>query len=99
MDVRPGGRYTIAFKTPDGEDNRVSGQYEDVALHRRLSFTWAWQSTPDRVSFVTVELVPDGAGTEMRFRHDRFFDRTAFENHSRGWAATLAKFDAWVMAS
>src|SRR4051812_8351022 len=47
LDPRPGGRYTIAFTTPDGEENRVSGQYEEVAPHRRLSFTWAWQSTPE----------------------------------------------------
>ncbi|MEJ6023348.1 SRPBCC family protein [Ramlibacter sp. PS4R-6] len=98
LDVRPGGRYTIAFRTPDGEEHRVSGVYEQVAAPRLLSFTWAWQSTPDRVSFVQVELVPDGGGTRMHFRHDRFFDRSARDNHERGWTATLAKLDA-LMAS
>ena len=96
LDVRPGGRYTIAFRTPDGEENRVSGVYEEVVEPRVLSFSWAWQSTPDRVSFVRVELQPDGAGTRMVFRHDRFFDRTARDNHERGWTATLAKLDAWM---
>jgi uncharacterized protein YndB with AHSA1/START domain len=96
LDVRPGGHYSIAFTTADGEGHRVSGEYEEVIEHSKLSFTWAWQSTPDRVSFVTVQLDRDGAGTLMRFRHDRFYDRTALENHTRGWEVALRKFDAYV---
>jgi uncharacterized protein YndB with AHSA1/START domain len=96
LDVRPGGRYTIAFRTPDGEEHRVSGEYQDVAAPRLLSFTWAWQSTPERVSLVRIELQPDGTGTRMSFRHDRFFDRAARDNHERGWAVTLGKLGAWL---
>ena len=96
LDVRPGGSYAIAFRTPDGEEHRVSGAYEEVAPHRKLSFTWAWQSTPERVSFVTVHLHREGAGTLMQFRHERFFDRAALENHTRGWNVTLAKLDAFI---
>jgi uncharacterized protein YndB with AHSA1/START domain len=98
LDVRPGGAWTVAFRTPDGEANRVSGVYEEVIPPRKLSFTWAWQSTPERVSFISIELVPLGTGTEMRFRHDRFFDQTARNNHQRGWDATLAKLDAFISA-
>ena len=94
LDVRPGGRYTIAFRTPDGEEHRVSGRYETVDAPRRLAFSWAWQSTPQRVSFVALEFVADGAGTLMRFRHDRFHDRAARDNHERGWTATLGKLGA-----
>lgn len=99
LDLRPGGRYTIAFRTPDGEEHRVSGAYEEVDEPRKLSFTWAWQSTPDRVSFVTVRLDADGGGTRMSFRHERFSDRTARDNHEKGWTATLAKLDRYVAAS
>jgi uncharacterized protein YndB with AHSA1/START domain len=93
MDVRPGGRYTIAFRTPDGEEHRVSGTYEEVVPLRKLSFSWAWQSTPERVSFVTVTLQPDGTSTRMSLRHERFFDRAASESHQRGWTMTIAKLD------
>jgi uncharacterized protein YndB with AHSA1/START domain len=93
MDVRPGGRYTIAFHTPDGEEHRVSGTYEEVVPLRKLSFSWAWQSTPERVSFVTVALQPDGSGTRMSLRHERFFDRAARDSHERGWTMTVAKLD------
>ena len=97
LDVRPGGRYTIAFRTPDGEEHRVSGAYDEVAAPRKLSFSWAWQSTPERVSFVTVTLHAEGRGTRMSLRHERFFDQAARDNHMRGWTMTIAKLDR-VMA-
>jgi uncharacterized protein YndB with AHSA1/START domain len=96
LDVRVGGRYRIAFRTQDGEEHGVSGTYQEVAENRRLSFTWAWQSTPDRVSLVTIELRPTAQGTELDFRHDRFFDQQARDNHERGWAATFAKLDEFL---
>lgn len=98
LDVRTGGRYRIGFRTPDGEEHLVSGTYEDVQPLRRLAFTWAWQSTPERVSLVTLELREVAGGTELDFRHARFFDDAAHANHSRGWAAAFAKLDAWLAA-
>jgi uncharacterized protein YndB with AHSA1/START domain len=99
VDVRPGGRYTVAFRTPDGEEHRVSGTYEEVVKPRKLSFSWAWQSTPERVSFIAVTIEPDGAGTRMLFRQDRFFDRAARDNHERGWTATFAKLDRFIAST
>lgn len=96
LDVRPGGRYRIRFHTPDGEEHEVSGAYERVEPHTLLSFSWAWRSTPERVSFVTVSLRAVDTGTEMDFRHERFFDRKAREDHAGGWALTLEKLDAWA---
>jgi uncharacterized protein YndB with AHSA1/START domain len=96
LDVRVGGRYSIAFRTADGQEHRVSGTYQEVAPLRRLSFTWAWQSTPDRVSLVAIELEPKDGGCELRFRHDRFFDQQARDNHERGWTGTFVKLDAFL---
>ncbi|NPC54062.1 SRPBCC family protein [Caenimonas soli] len=96
LDVRTGGRYLIAFRTQDGEEHSVSGTYQEVVENRRLSFTWAWQSTPHRVSLVTLELRPTDQGTELAFRHDRFFDQAARDNHERGWNLTFAKLDDFL---
>ena len=98
LDVRAGGRYRIAFHTPDGEQHEVSGNYEDVVENRRLSFTWAWKSTPERVSLVTIELRPTAQGCELHFRQERFFDQQARDNHARGWTGTLAKLDEFLTA-
>jgi uncharacterized protein YndB with AHSA1/START domain len=99
MDVRPGGRYAIAFRTTDGEEHGVSGIYQEVTPPSRLSFTWAWKSTPERESIVTIELrrTPDG-GTQLDFRHERFFDRAARDNHERGWGGTFQKLERFLLA-
>ena len=98
LDVRAGGRYRIGFHTPDGEEHEVSGLYEEVDTNRRLSFTWAWKSTPDRVSRVTIELRATAQGTELDFRHERFVDQEARDNHERGWTGTFAKLETFLAA-
>lgn len=99
VDLRVGGRYHIVFHTPDGEDHDVGGVYLEVVPHRRLVFSWAWRSTPERVSRVTLELEPqrDG-GCELLFTHDRFFDAAARVNHEGGWRPTFDKLDAFLAA-
>ena len=37
-------------------------------------------------------------GCELRFRHDRFFDQQARDNHERGWTGTFAKLDAFLLS-
>jgi uncharacterized protein YndB with AHSA1/START domain len=96
MDVRAGGRYRIRFHTQDGEQHEVSGVYETVEPHARLVFSWAWRSTPERVSRVSVRLRPVSGGTELELLHERFFDEAARVGHTRGWTVTLAKLDAWM---
>ena len=63
FDVRVGGGYSIGFRTEDGEQHYVSGVYREVVPNERLSFSWSWRSTPERVSLVTVLIKPDGAGS------------------------------------
>ena len=96
LDVREGGRYRIRFRTQDGEEHDVSGVYQEVVEQRRLSFSWAWKSTPERVSRVTIELRPVDDGCELDFVHDRFFDQAARDNHEQGWTGTFTRLDAYL---
>ena len=96
LDVRVGGSYRIRFRTPDGEEHEVGGRYEEVEPPRRLAFSWAWHSTPERISRVCIQLRPVPGGTELEFVHERFFDQAARDNHQRGWAGTLAKLEEWL---
>ena len=54
IDLRVGGRYRISFDTTDGEYHQVGGVYREVVPNERLVFSWAWHSTPERESLVTV---------------------------------------------
>jgi uncharacterized protein YndB with AHSA1/START domain len=96
MDVRTGGRYQVGFKTVDGEYHQVGGVYREVVPDRRLVFSWAWHSTPERESLVTVTVAADGEnGTLLTLHHEQFFDQKARDGHERGWTGTMEKLDRY----
>ncbi|HTC97178.1 MAG TPA: SRPBCC domain-containing protein [Bradyrhizobium sp.] len=86
LDVRVGGRYRISFTNQDNDEyHEVGGLYREVVPDARLQFTWAWHSTPERESLVTIEFKPDAGGTLMIFQQEQFADQAARDNHERGW--------------
>jgi uncharacterized protein YndB with AHSA1/START domain len=93
IDARVGGRYRVSFDMEDGEHSEVGGIYRDLVPDRRLVFTWAWHTTPERESLVTVTLQPDGDGTLLTLTHEQFFDITARDGHARGWTGALDKLE------
>jgi uncharacterized protein YndB with AHSA1/START domain len=95
-DVRVGGRYTVVFRTEDGEEHHVSGVYREVVPNEKLSFTWAWRSTPERESLVTVLIKPDGGGTLLTLLHEQFFDEAARDRHEYGWTGSLNKLERYL---
>jgi uncharacterized protein YndB with AHSA1/START domain len=95
IDLRVGGHYRISFNA-NGQYNQVGGVYREVVPNERLVFSWAWHSTPERESLVTVLLKPDGAGTLLTFRHEQFVDATARDNHVRGWTELLGKLENYL---
>ena len=84
-ELKVGGHFRVQFWTPNGEHHSVSGLYREVVPDRKLVFSWAWQSTPDRESQVTVDLKPDGDGTMLTLTHEQFFNEKARDDHSVGW--------------
>jgi len=93
IDARAGGRYRLVMRSPDGEEHDVSGVYREVVPNTKLSFTWAWKSTPERQSLVTVLFKPDGDGTLLTLTHEQFFDETARDHHRQGWVGSLDKLE------
>ena len=95
-DARIGGAFRILMKSPDGEDHDVSGVYREVVPNETLSFTWAWRSTPERESFVTISIKPDGDGSLLTLTHEQFFDEVARDHHKQGWVGCLDKLERFV---
>lgn len=96
LDVRVGGRFKVSFETDDGERHQVGGTYREVVPPSRLVFTWAWHTTPERESLVTVTLAADADGTLLMLHHEQFFDQKARDGHERGWTGTLEKLDRYL---
>ena len=96
LDVRVGGRFRLSFTTDDGEYHQVGGIYREVVPNHRLVFSWAWHSTPERESLVTVTLKSDGDGTLLSLHHEQLFDKAARDGHESGWIGTLDKLEKFV---
>lgn len=97
FEPRPGGRFMIHAVSPSGEDHRVSGLVKEAVPNEKVVYTWAWQSTPERQSLVTVEFKPDGDGTLLVLTHEQFFDEPARDRHNAGWSAALDKLEAYLV--
>ena len=93
IDVRTGGRFTVVFHTQDGEEHHVSGAYREVVPNEKLVFTWAWRSTPERESLVTILIEPDCGGSLLTLIHEQFFDEAARDRHELGWTGSLDKLE------
>jgi uncharacterized protein YndB with AHSA1/START domain len=96
LDLRVGGRYRIVMHAPDGQTHRVGGVYREVQPGRKLVFTWAWESTPDRESLVTLEFKAAGQGTELLLTHNRFADSASRDRHQHGWDGCIAGLDKYL---
>jgi uncharacterized protein YndB with AHSA1/START domain len=96
FDLRVGGKFTIVATGPGGETHQVLGVMREVVPDARLVYTWAWASTPERESLVTVEFRPEGDGTLLTLMHAQFFDEDARDRHQQGWAGALDKLENFV---
>jgi uncharacterized protein YndB with AHSA1/START domain len=104
LDARPGGRYVIEIKEPDGVFYRGTGTYREVKPPEKLVFTWAWTRTPpsDKEpiqptdSIVTVELFARGNATEMIFTHANFTSEQIRESHNAGWLGCFDKLTEYL---
>ena len=97
-DLRVGGRYRIVMRETNGTEHRVGGVYREIVPGKKLSFTWAWESTPENESLVTIELRKNGTGTELKLAHTKFATDQAREMHNQGWNGCLAKLERLMAA-
>lgn len=90
-EVRPGGRFSVTFRTEDGAEHTSYGVYREVVTDEKLVFTWHWGETPGQESLVTVTLKPVNGGTEVTLLHEGFPDEETRDSHREGWHGALNK--------
>jgi uncharacterized protein YndB with AHSA1/START domain len=99
-DLRVGGRFRVLMRELDGgKEHDVSGEYREIVVDRKLVFTWAWLTTPEEVSLVTVELEPAGDGTRLTLTHEQLTDAESRDSHQSGWSSALDKLGKLVSAN
>lgn len=97
VDARVGGRFRVVFRDAS-ERHECSGVYREVIPNEKLVFTWAWRSTPERESLVTLNFKPDQGDTLMTLTHEQFADEKARDAHHEGWSGALDKLEAVLAA-
>lgn len=95
LDVRVDGRYTIVYRTQDGRELEVNGQYLEVVPDRKLVFTWIWRHNAEHESLVTLLFEPDGDATWLTLTHERFADEAQRDDHRRGWSGGLDSLERY----
>jgi len=97
LDVRVGGRFRIVFGGPDGKMHECAGVYKEVVPNRKLVFTWCWpNTTPERVSVVTIVFEDLKGNTQLTFKHEQLFDEKVRDDHKRGWSGLLDKLERFL---
>lgn len=94
-DVRPGGRFSIVFRTLDGAEHNPVGVYREVVPDRKLVFTWEWPGMPERESLVTFLIRPIDDGVELTLVHEQLPDE-ARDSHEAGWGGFLDKLTVFL---
>lgn len=94
-DLRPGGRFSLVFRTLDGRTHNPTGAYHEVVPDRKLVFTWEWPGMDEWDSLVTFDLKPIDIGTELTLTHAQLPD-AALEGHHAGWSGLLEKLSTFL---
>jgi uncharacterized protein YndB with AHSA1/START domain len=113
FDVRPGGAYRIEVIP----GHVAVGEFVELDPPRRLVYTWGWEAGGDGpnivapgTSTVEIELVPEDAGTTLRFVHRDLPNAESAASHGQGWDHYLGRLavaaaggdpgpDPWLMGS
>lgn len=95
-DLQIGGRYRIVMRAPTGEEFTTSGVFQVIEPPKKISYTWSWTSTPDRLALVTVTFTPKAGGTELQLVHAGLVDDLDRQNHEGGWSHSLLALEEWL---
>jgi uncharacterized protein YndB with AHSA1/START domain len=88
FDASPGAAYRIEVNP----SHIAAGEIVELDPPHRLVYTWGWEPgegvpasvTPGSTT-VEYELVPEGAGTRLKFTHRDLPNQEAADSHATGW--------------
>lgn len=92
IDARPGGKWRVTMRSPEGTEHTVSGVYKTVERPRHLAFTWAWDQDDGSRGHETlckVDFTAKDGGTLVRLEQAAFQDQDQRDNHNKGWSSSF----------
>jgi uncharacterized protein YndB with AHSA1/START domain len=95
-DPRLGGAFRVRFRTRDGLEHEVHGEYLEFVPPRRIVMSWRWASGGEpeeagRVSRVECDLAPVAGGVELTLTHADLRNEVSLASHTQGWTGSMTK--------
>lgn len=100
IDVRPGGAFRMAMRSPEGTLHRKVGAYREIVAPERLVFRFAWEGedgNPGHETIVTVSFADLGGKTRLTLHQAIFATREACDSHRAGWTSCLERFASYIV--
>jgi uncharacterized protein YndB with AHSA1/START domain len=96
LDLRVGGRLSVAMRSPAGDVVGGAGEYREIDPPRRLVFTWTWDRDAGQApQLVEVEFTDNRDGTTtVVLTNGGLRDEQDGESHREGWEDSFDNLDA-----
>ncbi len=99
VNFRVGGKYRIEMLSPEGVCHTATGTYREIAVPKKLVFTWFWENRPEEgETLVTVEFYEQGNATEVVLTHALFQIEAVRDDHITGWSGALGQLVKYLSA-
>ena len=93
MDVRSGGRFSMAMRAPDGAEHAFSGVYRELVPPAKLSWTGEFATGPADQLTTVITLEERGRQPPVHARHTCHVMTPAIaqatQGAQQGWTLTL----------
>jgi uncharacterized protein YndB with AHSA1/START domain len=92
MDLRPGGGWRLAMRSPEGREDRQRGIFREIVPPERLVFTYAFEDANGNLgheTLVTVTFAEHEGKTKLTVNHAVFETVAVRDDHVRGWGEAL----------
>lgn len=100
MDIRVGGAYRCAMRSPQGTDYWKRGVYRELVEPDRIVFTFAWEDAdgnPGPELLTTVTFDDESGKTRLTLRQSGFTSVERRDDHMGGWTSCLERFADYML--
>ncbi|MBC7390469.1 MAG: SRPBCC domain-containing protein [Opitutaceae bacterium] len=99
-DINPQGKVKYIFKTTEGKDLTVEGEYKEAIKNERLVYTWNWEipeaSTEDGHFTLTILFKENNGKSILDVKQEPFSTHESVAIHQKAWETSLQELAAYL---